>query len=199
MQKVVGSNPISRFREGRHLQAFCVRSRLVRLRRVGLIPDLPRDDRRLVKENALFAGRFSFVRTEVLLPACRRSSVLPAAAVSPTLAATPRSCGQRPPARYRRSRSSAPVRFQSGNREVNLAPLRDPARHGPQSRELSPQDGVRGSGAVPITGGSCRGSHTGSSPKVSLSIGKQASARTWAGLLLNVHCDSRISAPTALP
>jgi hypothetical protein len=35
-----------------------------------------------------------------------------------------------------RSRSLGPVRFQSGNREVNLDPLGDPARHGTQSREL---------------------------------------------------------------
>jgi hypothetical protein len=45
-----------------------------------------------------------------------------------------------------------PVRFQSGNREVNPRPARDPASHGPQSREFSQQDGVRGSGAVPSPG-----------------------------------------------
>jgi hypothetical protein len=105
---------------------FCVRSRLVRLSRVGLTPDSPRADRRPFREKRLFAGRFWFVRTEVLLRACRRSGVRSAAAVRPTPAATPRSCRQRPPARYQRSRSLGPVRFQSGNREVNLDPLRDP-------------------------------------------------------------------------
>jgi hypothetical protein len=39
---------------------------------------------------------------------------------------------------------------------------------------------------VPITGSLCRGSHAGSSPRASLSIGKQASARIWAGLQLVV-------------
>src|SRR5215208_2478365 len=40
MQKVVGSNPISRFGEGLHLQAFFGSgSRQVRLRRVGPKPD----------------------------------------------------------------------------------------------------------------------------------------------------------------
>jgi hypothetical protein len=43
MQKVEGSNPFSRFEKRTYLQAFfCVRSRLVRLRRAGLTPDSPR-------------------------------------------------------------------------------------------------------------------------------------------------------------
>ena len=56
------------------------------------------------RKNARFAGRFWFVRTEVILRACRRSGVRPAAAVPPTPAVTARSRGQRPPARYQRSR-----------------------------------------------------------------------------------------------
>jgi hypothetical protein len=39
MQKVEGSNPFSRSREGLHLRSSCVRSRLVRLRRAGPKPD----------------------------------------------------------------------------------------------------------------------------------------------------------------
>ena len=47
MQKVVGSNPISRSQKGLYLQAFfCVHSRLVRLCLVGLTPDWSRADRR---------------------------------------------------------------------------------------------------------------------------------------------------------
>jgi hypothetical protein len=44
---------------------------------------------------------------------------------------------------------------------------------------------------VPIMGSLCRASHAGSSPRASLSIGKQASARTWARLQLVVQpgCD----------
>jgi hypothetical protein len=45
-----------------------------------LLDMVPADAVRRSKENALFAGRFWFVRTEVLLRACRRSGVLPAAA-----------------------------------------------------------------------------------------------------------------------
>ena len=54
---------------------LCVRSRLVRLRRVGLTPDSPRPIVGRSKENPLFAGPFWFVRTQVLLRACRRSGV----------------------------------------------------------------------------------------------------------------------------
>jgi hypothetical protein len=128
--------PSAALRKACICRPFFVRSRLVRLRRVGLTPDSPRADRLSFQGNALFAGRFWFVRTEVLLRTCRRSGVLPVAAVSPTLAAAARSCGRRPTARYQRSRSLGPVRFQSGNREVDLGPLRDLASHGPQSREL---------------------------------------------------------------
>jgi hypothetical protein len=53
-----------------------------------------------------------------------------------TPAARARPCGQRPPARHQGRGPWGPVRFQSGNREVNLAPRRDPASHGPQRREL---------------------------------------------------------------
>jgi hypothetical protein len=117
MQKVEGSNPFSRSQKGTHLQAFfacavglcvCVGSDRLRTRRWPIVGRS--------KKNGLFAGRFWFVRTEVLLRACRRSGVRPAAAVTPTPAATARSCGQRPPARDQRSRSFGRVRFQSGNR-----------------------------------------------------------------------------------
>jgi hypothetical protein len=129
MQKVEGSNPFSRFRKGGHLQPFLVgRSRLVRRRRVGLTPDSPRADRRPLQEKR---------------PVCRPSLVRPnrspsaglqkvrcrtAAAVTPTPAATARSCGQRPPAGYQRSRSLGPVRFQSGYREADHWPAQRPRR-----------------------------------------------------------------------
>ena len=121
----------------------------------------PRADRRPFQGNALFAGRFWFVRTEVLLRACRTSGVLPAGGVRTTLAATARSSGQRLPGRYQRSRSLGPVRFQSGNREVNLAPLRARRAMAPRAVSFRRRTACRGSGAVPITGGLCRGSHTG--------------------------------------
>jgi hypothetical protein len=50
MQKVEGSNPFSRFQKAGISRPFCVRSRLVHLRRVGLTPDSPRADRRPSQE-----------------------------------------------------------------------------------------------------------------------------------------------------
>jgi hypothetical protein len=66
------------------LQAFCMRRRLVRLRRVGVTPDSPRADHRPFQDNALFAGRFWFVRTEVILRGLQQVGCSPAAAVTPT-------------------------------------------------------------------------------------------------------------------
>ena len=71
------------------------------------------------------------------------------------------------------------VRFQSGTAKSTSPRCATPASHGPQSRELSPQEGVRG--AVPSRG-ACAAAVTRGQLKVSLSIGKDASARTWAGL-----------------
>ena len=59
------------------------------------------------------------------------------------------------------------VRFQSGNPEVDLGrSATQPANRAP-ARELSPQGGVRGSGAVPVTLG--RGNRAGSPRRVWLS------------------------------
>jgi hypothetical protein len=66
------------------------------------------------------------------------------------------------PARYQRSRASGGrVRFQSGYREVDLCPHSDPGEPWLPRRELSAY-GVRGSGAVPVTGGLGRGNRSGS-------------------------------------
>jgi hypothetical protein len=187
MQKVEGSNPFSRFQKGPYLQAFfasavglcvCVGSDSLRTRRGPIV--------RRSKENALFAGRFWFVRTEVLLRACRRSGVLPAAAVSPTLAAAARSCG-------RRDTSGpgplGPVRFQSGNRQVNLGPLRDLASHGPQSRELSRTTASeaaarcpsRGACAAAVTRGHLRGRRFPSASRRPRASGLGSSSSSRAG------------------
>ena len=123
----------------------------MRLRRVGLTPDSPRADRRPFRENALFAGRFWFVRTEVLLRACRRSGVLPAGC-NGTIRwiAPPGDTSARGP--WGQSGFSPKTGLQSGSvrksrGQSTSSPLRDPASHGSQSRELSRQDGVRGGGA----------------------------------------------------
>jgi hypothetical protein len=78
MQKVVGSNPISRLRRGPYLQAFfraC--SRLVLLRPWVPIGDqaAPLPEERL--ESRSFAGVFLPTRTLDLLQVCRRSRVRP--------------------------------------------------------------------------------------------------------------------------
>jgi hypothetical protein len=70
---------------------FCWGSCQVRLRPVGLKPDSRPADRRRLRGNARYAGRFWVVRTEVPLQARRRSSVLPAAAVSRLALQTARS------------------------------------------------------------------------------------------------------------
>jgi nucleotide-binding universal stress UspA family protein len=101
-------------------------------------------------------------------------------AVSATLAATARSCGQRLPGRLPAVAvlGASPVSVRKPRGQPRPAPR--PASHGPQSRELSPQDGVRGSGRVPITGGLCRRSHTGSSPK-GVAFHRQAGACVHLG------------------
>jgi hypothetical protein len=162
MQKVVGSNPISRSQKRPAFAGlFCVRGRLVCLRRVGLTPDSPRADRRP------FQGKPPVCRSILVRPNRSPSAGLQKVGCSACCGRYPdSSCNgtilrTAPAGAIPAVASVGPVRFQSGNREVNLSPLRDPGEPWPQSRELSPQDGLRGSGAVPITGGLCRGSHTG--------------------------------------
>ena len=166
---------------------FDVRSRLVRLRRVGLTPDSPRADRRpfqekrpvcrpiLVRPNRSPSAGLQKVRCSACCDrypdSCCNGTILRTA---PTGAI---------PAVAVLGASPVSVRKPRGQPR----PLRDPASHGTQSRE--PQDGVRDSG-VPHHGELVsRQSHGGSSPKMSLSIGKQASARTWAGLLVVVRSE----------
>jgi hypothetical protein len=71
------------------------------------------------KENPLFAGPFWFVRTQVLLRARRRLSVLPTGAVSRILlhGRFLRTDGM--PTGYQRYGPPRPVRFHSGNRGVH--------------------------------------------------------------------------------
>jgi hypothetical protein len=163
MQKVEGSNPFSRSRRGPVFAGlFCVRSRLVRLRPVGLTPDSPRADRRPFQRKPLFAGHSGSSEPKFFCGVCRRSGVR-------LLRPLPRLLLQRhDPADSARRRdtsgggTSAPVRFQSGNREVNLGPLRGNPRRAMAPRAVSfSGDGVRRSFEVPIRRTSCRGSHAG--------------------------------------
>ena len=85
---------------------FCVRSRLVRLRRVGLTPDSPRADR------PPFPGKCPVCRLILVRPNRSPSAGLqkvecsPAAAVGRLFLQTARSCARSLPARCQRSRSS---------------------------------------------------------------------------------------------
>jgi hypothetical protein len=190
MQKVEGSNPFSRSQKACICRPFLRASRLVRLRRVGLTPDSPRADRRPFQGKRWFAGRFWFVRTEVLLWACRRSGVRPAAAVSPTRAATARSCGQRPPARYQRSRSlgASPVsvRKPRGQPSPRSATRRATApravsflrRTASEAAAWCPSPWACGAAGTRVI-----------AEGVAFHRRAGVCARTWAGLLIVVPCE----------
>jgi hypothetical protein len=126
MQKVEGSNPFSRFRKGLICRSFS-------LAQSPCSSASGRTDSGLaaivgaVKENARFAGRFSFVRAEVILQGCRMTSVrllrpaVPANGTFLRLDACRRAVSDPAP----RGR----VRFQSGYREIDSGPdSSDPGR-----------------------------------------------------------------------
>ncbi len=141
MQKVEGSNPISRS------QKACICRPFLRAQSACASVSGRTD-------SGLAAGRSSAVPRKTpclqddsgssepksLLRACRRSGVRPATAVTPTPAATARPCGLRPPARYQRSRSlgASPVSVRKPGGQPRLAPRprlaqvvnRPPGRHG---------------------------------------------------------------------
>jgi hypothetical protein len=170
MQKVEGSNPFSRSQKGPHLQAFFrVRSRLVRLRRVGLAPDSPLADRRpfqekrpvcrsiLVRPNRSPSAGLQKVECSAC---CGRWPAVPANGTFLHTDACPRAASDPDP--------SGRVRFQSGYREANPLPrTATPASHGSHRRDLT-ADGVRGSGEAPVTGGWAVAIARGSSPRLSL-------------------------------
>jgi hypothetical protein len=139
------------------------------------------------RKNAPFAGRFSFVRTEVILQACRRSSVPPAAGVGWLFLQTARSCARTP--------ADAPpvVPILGGESDFSpdtvrstLARTATSASHGSHRRELS-------AGRRPRQRRGARHGRPG--PWQSLGIHrrgrrlhrKRASARNRAGLLLTVQ------------
>jgi hypothetical protein len=78
-----------------------------------------------------------------------RSGVRPAAAVTPTPAATARSCGQRPPARYQRSRSLWAQSGFSPKPGGQPRPAPRPRRAMTPRARGSPQDGVSEAAARP--------------------------------------------------
>jgi hypothetical protein len=161
---------------------FRGRSRLVRLRRVGLTPDSPRPDRPPFQEKrCLQADSGSSEPKSFCGPAEGRVF-----------------CLLRPLARLLLRRDDpadsgrgpwGPVRFQSGNREVNLGPLRDPASDGPQSRELSRTTASeaaarcpsRGACAAAVTRGHLRGRRFPSASRRPRASGLGSSSSSRAG------------------
>jgi hypothetical protein len=170
MQKVEGSNPFSRSQKGTHLQAFfacavglcvCVGSDWLRTRRWPIVGRS--------KKNGLFAGRFWFVRTEVLLRACRRSSVPPAAGVGRLFLQTARSCTRAPA----RARPAIPIPrgesdFSPDTVRPTLCPAQRPRRAMAPTAATSQQTASEGSGEAPVTGGWAVAIARGSSPRLSL-------------------------------
>jgi hypothetical protein len=178
--------------KGLHFQAFCVRSRLVRLRRVGLTPDSPRADRRpfqekrsvcrliLVRPNrspsvglqkvrcSACCGRYPGLLLRRHDPRTAPAGALPAVAVpggqSGFSPETARSTSLRAATRL----AMVPSAVSFLRRTASEAAARSPSR---------------GASVAAVT--------RGSSPRVSLSIGEQASARAWAGLLVVVRSGSR--------
>jgi hypothetical protein len=184
MQKVVGSNPISRFRKGLYLQAFfacavglcvCVGSDLLRTRRGPIVGRS--------KKNGLFAGRFWFVRTEVLLQACRRSSVPAAAAVGRLVLQDGTFFADgRLPVRGQRSRSLGPSPISVRIPEASpFAPHSEPAE--PWLPALRPHSRRRRTHRrVSVTGRLGHGNRSGFHRRGCRLRWKRGSARNRAGL-----------------
>jgi hypothetical protein len=153
MHKVVGSNPISRLRRPVICTSFFGSAdRSVRLRRVGLIPDSRRGERRAASRNSRFASDSGRFEPKSVCRLRRRSSLLLAGAVSPLLLQRGvRACG-RVPGPMPAIRVSGRVRFQSGNPESSARGWSRRAM-AVDAVELLRQDGLRGSGEAPVTGG----------------------------------------------
>jgi hypothetical protein len=138
---------------------FCVRSRLVRLRRVGLTPDSPRADRRPFQEKR------PVCRSILVRPNRSPSAGLQKVGCSACCGRYPDSCCNGTILRTAPAGAIPAVAVLGGQSGFSPETARStstrsatPASHGTESRE--PQDGIRGTGAVPITGSLCPGSHT---------------------------------------
>ena len=161
-------------------------SRLVLLHQVGLTPDSRSADRRrlqgkcpvcrpiLVRPNRSHSAGLQKVECSAC---CGRWPTVPANRTFLRTDACPRATSDPDP----RGR----VRFQSRYREVDLGPHSDPGEHGSHAAS-SPQIGVRGSGAVPVTGGMGRGNRSGSIAEAVAYIGSGRllatglSSRSWS-------------------
>ena len=159
MQKVEGSNPFSRSQRDRNCRSFS-------WAQSACASASGRTD------SALAAARSSAVPRKTRCLQADSGSSEPKSFCGPAEGRV--SCLLRPLARLLLQRDDpadsghgpwGPVRFQSGNREVDLGPLRDPASDGPQSCELSRTTASeaaarcpsRGACAAAVTRGHLRG------------------------------------------
>jgi hypothetical protein len=179
---------------------FRVRSRLVRLRRVGLTPDSPRTDRRPFQRKPPVC-RPILVRPNPS-PSARLQKVgcSPAAAVTPTRTAAARSSGQRPPARYRRSRhlGASPVSVRKPRGQPRPAPRQPPASHGTQRRELLRRrrpTQLRGPHNEDLVSPESHGGHRRGCGFPSAT--RRSARTTWAGLLVG-RVGGRLAGPLGL-
>ena len=187
MQKVVGFDSHQPLSEDLCFAGiFRCGSRLVLLHQVGLTPDSRSADRRrlqgkcpvcrpiLVRPNRSHSAGLQKVECSAC---CGRWPTVPANRTFLRTDACPRATSDPDP----RGR----VRFQSRYREVDLGPHSDPGEHGSHAAS-SPQNGVRGSGAVPVTGGMGRGNRSGSIAEAVAYIGSGRllatglSSRSWS-------------------
>jgi hypothetical protein len=162
---------------------FRGRSRLVRLHPVGLIPDSRpgRSSADPRKTRCLQADSGSSEPKSFCGPAEGRVFCLPRPLARPLLQRDdPTDSGRGP---------WGPVRFQSGNSEVDLGPLRDLASDGPQSRELSHRTASeaaarcpsRGACAAAVTRGHLRGRRFPSASRRPRASGLGSSSSSRAG------------------
>jgi hypothetical protein len=123
--------PSAAFERSAFAGLFCMRSRLERLRRVGLTPDSPRPDRRPFQRTPPVCRPILVRPNPSPSAGLQKVGCSPAAAVTPTRTAAARSGGQRPPARYERSRhlGASPVSVRKPGGQPRPAP-RQPASHG---------------------------------------------------------------------
>ena len=166
MQKVVGSNPISRFREDLHLQVFFVGAVGWCVCVAGQSSD---NGSRLSRVTALgrwsCAGILVATRTADLLQACRRSSVPAAAAVGRL------SCKRHVLAHGRLAGAPPAIPTLEGESDFSpdtvrsiLAPHSHPGEPRLPAPRALPRTASEAAPAVAVTGGLGRGNRSGSRP-----------------------------------
>jgi hypothetical protein len=164
MQKVEGSNPFSRSRKGQSICRAFLRAQSACAPASGRTDSglAPGRSSAVPKKTPCLQAHSGPSEPKSLCGVCRRSGVRLLRPVAPTPAPTARPQRTAPAGAIPGGGTSGPVRFQSGNREVNLGPLSGNPRRAMAPRGVSfSGDGVRRSFGVPIRRTLCRGSHTG--------------------------------------